>query len=92
MLSSPGELLSYKEFFKNGIRQSTNKTEFQFFLPAFICPQHAVNNKNWIDTFKELVLDINKSTINVSKKEVMITVLPKIINSMIVEMKKCEKA
>jgi hypothetical protein len=40
-ISTPSELLSYKEY-QNGIRQSSSKIPFTHFLPAFICPSHSI--------------------------------------------------
>ena len=41
LLSTPSELLSYKEY-TNGIRLSSSKISFTHYLPAFICPSHSI--------------------------------------------------
>lgn len=91
LLSTPAELLSYVEYSKNGIRQSSNKTPFTNYLPAFICPKHSILNPKWVQLCEDSIHGLGQM-INASSKEEVITVLPKIMNSMIVEMKKSAKA
>merc|ERR1711972_669044 len=45
-LSTAAELLS-KEAFDSGLRQGTDKSPFEFFLPVWINSHHASNSAEW---------------------------------------------
>merc|ERR1719384_1560432 len=51
-LATAAELLS-KEAFDDGLRQNTNKSAFEFFLPVWINQSHAADHKEW----REVLLD-----------------------------------
>ena len=71
---------------------------FQFFLPAFICPDHADKNAKWAKTLEENIKKIYDQYARLPHLKTAkgisppLFVLPKMINSMIVEMKKSGKS
>merc|ERR1719169_51655 len=51
-LGTAAELLS-KEAFDGGLRQSTDKSPFEYFLPVWINDAHAVKQPEWCQALKE---------------------------------------
>merc|ERR1719450_2013237 len=51
-LATAAELVS-KEAFDGGLRQSTNKTQFEFFLPVWINETHAAKSPEWCEALKK---------------------------------------
>merc|ERR1712224_1071558 len=85
-LGTAGELLSF-EVYKNGLRQSTDKTPFEFFLPVWINHAHAASNPQWSQVLKESYLEIGKKVYNTSgDNAAILEVFPRLINQLIVEM------
>lgn len=102
LIKTEGELLS-AEAYGMGLRTSTMKVPFTHFLPAFITPFHVERN-DWEGKMRhnlcELALSMDKGlwkALKQGKREVdfaesVITVLPNLINTMIVEIMKSQKA
>merc|ERR1712224_1019286 len=85
-LGTAGELLSF-EVYKDGLRQSTDKTPFEFFLPMWINQVHAASNPKWSDVLQDSYLQIGKRVFNTSGNDAAILeVFPRLINQLIVEM------
>jgi len=85
-LGTAGELLS-KEAFDGGLRQNTNKSAFEFFLPVWINEMHAAGSAQWRQELRKQVLQIGKSALDARDEEsATIEVFPRLINQMIVEM------
>jgi len=55
--STPAELIS-KSAYDSGVRQSSNKQQFKYFLPAFINKKHAEENSKWKSTLRQTLTDI----------------------------------
>merc|ERR1712100_632556 len=84
-LTTAAELLS-KEAFDGGLRQSTNKSAFEFFLPVWINETHAAKCRAWQDSLRKSYLQIGRDAYNVSgEDEAIMEVFPRLINQMIVE-------
>merc|ERR1719482_1558334 len=64
-LATAGELLS-KEAFEGGLRQSTNKSPFEFFLPVWINKEHAAESQEWRETLKSSYMEIAQKVYEVS--------------------------
>merc|ERR1712070_734305 len=91
-LTTAAELLS-KEAFDGGLRQSTNKSAFEFFLPVWINETHAAKCKAWQDSLRKSYLQIGRDAYNVSgEDEAIMEVFPRLINQMIVEVMKPDAA
>jgi hypothetical protein len=85
-LGTAGELLSY-EAYQGGLRQSTDKTPFEFFLPVWINQTHAASNAQWSQVLQQSYLTIGKKVFDVSGEDAAILeVFPRLINQLIVEM------
>jgi hypothetical protein len=91
-LTTAAELLS-KEAFDGGLRQSTNKSPFEFFLPVWINEAHAANSVAWCEAVKSSYVEIGSKMFQVSGEDnCIIEVFPRLINQMIVEVMKPEAA
>merc|ERR1712176_744111 len=89
-LSTAAELLS-KEAFDGGLRQSTNKSPFEFFLPVWINDAHACQNASWRDALKRAYMEIGRVVYEVDgEDERILQVFPRLINQMIVEVMRPE--
>jgi len=85
-LATAGELLS-KEAFDNGLRQNTNKSPFEFFLPVWINASHAEKQQAWKDALKASYLNIAKCVYQATNEDAAILeVFPRLLNQLIVEM------
>merc|ERR1712224_8334 len=85
-LGTAGELLSF-EVYKDGLRQSTDKTPFEFFLPVWINQAHAASNPQWSQVLQDSYLQIGQRVFNTSGDDAAILeVFPRLINQLIVEM------
>lgn len=91
-LSTAAELLS-KEAYDGGLRKSTNKSPFEFFLPVWINESHAGKCSKWRDVLRTSYLEIGSKVFEVrGEDEAVLEVFPRLINLMIVEMMKPEAA
>jgi len=90
-LGTAGELLS-KEAFDGGLRQSTNKSPFEFFLPVWINWEHAANNTKWRDAVHSSCEKIGREVFQASGSDCVLEVFPRLINQMIVEMMRPDAA
>jgi len=88
-LGTAGELLS-KEAFDTGLRQSTNKSAFEFFLPVWINSSHSEKSQDWRLALRDNCRLIGKEVYNVTgdDERVMLEIFPRLINQLIVEMMK----
>ncbi|CAE7263204.1 UBC6 [Symbiodinium natans] len=85
-LGTAGELLS-KEAFDGGLRQNTNKSPFEFFLPVWINEAHAAGSTQWREELRKQVLQIGRSVFEAGNEDAAaMEVFPRLINQMIVEM------
>merc|ERR1719316_1277819 len=85
-LGTAGELLSH-EAYKGGLRQSTDKAGFEFFLPVWINEAHAASNSKWSRVLQDSYLAIGKQVYNVDgDNAAIVEVFPRLINQLIVEM------
>jgi ubiquitin-protein ligase len=95
MLKTAGELLSFGAFHEDGLRLSSQKAGFTHFIPAWINPTHAAKNKEWIERVRasiEALAPLVGLDAKASKLEMVLAVLPKLINSMVVEINKGDRA
>merc|ERR1711881_306025 len=77
-LSTAAELLS-KEAFDGGLRQSTNKSPFEHFLPVWINEAHASKCQAWRESLKTSYMEIGRSVYQVSgEDEAIIEVFPRL--------------
>merc|ERR1711959_629655 len=91
-LSTAAELLS-KEAFDGGLRQSTNKSPFEFFLPVWINEVHSAKCQAWCEALKSSYMQIGRTAYQVSgEDDAVIEVFPRLINQMIVEVMKPDAA
>lgn len=91
-LSTAGELLS-KEAFDSGLRQNTDKSPFDFFLPVWINESHAASSEAWRETLKKSYVEIGRSAYGVTgEDDCIIEVFPRLINQMIVEVMRPDAA
>jgi len=89
-LATAAELLS-KEAFDGGLRQNTNKSGFEFFLPVWINEAHAAGRKEWRDTLMQSCRAIGSKVYEASDDDAAILeVFPRLVNQMVVEMMKPE--
>merc|ERR1712137_1347333 len=87
-LATAGELLS-KGAYDDGLRQNTNKSAFEFFLPVWINEQHAGSSQEWRDDLRTSYKMIGQEALNAwSEEDCVLEVFPRLINQMIVEMMK----
>jgi len=91
-LGTAAELLS-KEAFDGGLRQSTNKSSFEFFLPVWINEVHASKNAQWRESLKRSYMEVGKKVFEVTEEDdAILEVFPRLINQMIVEVMKPDAA
>ena len=84
-LGTAGELLS-KEAFVGGLRQNTNKSAFEFFLPVWINEAHAAGRAEWRTELRNQVVYIGKRVYEAANEDdAAMEVFPRLINQMIVE-------
>ena len=84
-MGTAGELMS-KEAFDGGLRQNTNKSAFEFFLPVFINEAHAAGSAEWRHQLWKQVLHIGWSVYEAASEDAAaLEVFPRLINQMIVE-------
>merc|ERR1711865_323330 len=57
-ITTAAELLS-KEAYDGGLRQNTNKSAFEFFLPVWINEAHAAGRQEWCKVLLKSCLEIN---------------------------------
>jgi len=89
-LTTAAELLS-KEAYDGGLRQNTNKSPFEFFLPAWINAAHAAERPEWRAALLKSCSEIGTKVFEVGSEDAAILeVFPRLINQMIVEMMKPE--
>mmetsp|Transcript_55129 Transcript_55129/g.102086 ORF Transcript_55129/g.102086 Transcript_55129/m.102086 type:complete len:648 (+) Transcript_55129:63-2006(+) len=85
-LGTAAELLS-KEAFDGGLRQGTDKTPFDYFLPVWINRTHAAADKKWQATLASSYRQIGEKQYGkTDDDEAILEVFPRLINEMIVEM------
>ena len=65
-ISTPAELIS-KTAFDSGIRTSTNKQSFSYFLPAFINRKHAEENEEWRNALLSTLAQIGSEVYNIPR-------------------------
>merc|ERR1712142_647423 len=58
-ISTPAELIS-KTAFDSGVRVSTNKQGFTYFLPAFINKKHAAESDQWRSILLDTIVKIGR--------------------------------
>jgi ubiquitin-protein ligase len=95
MLKTAGELLSFGAFHEDGLRLSSQKVGFTHFIPAWINPKHAAESADWVKRVRASITALAPHvglSAKSSKSEMVLTVLPKLINSMVVEINKGDKA
>jgi len=91
-LATAGELLS-KEAFDGGLRQDTNKSAFEFFLPVWINAAHAEKSPAWREALKSSYLGIAATAYGSSDENgAILEVFPRLINQLIVEMMRPDAA
>jgi len=87
-LATAAELLSL-EAFNGGLRQNTNKSAFEFFLPVWINQKHAADSKEWRETLRKSYMGIGSKVYEVgSEDNAILEVFPRLVNQMVVEMMK----
>jgi len=85
-LGTAGELLSH-EAYQSGLRQSTDKTPFEFFLPVWINQRHAASSPTWSRVLRASYLEMGKQVYSAQGDDAAILeVFPRLINQLIVEM------
>jgi len=91
-LSTAAELLS-KEAFDGGLRMSTNKEPFEYYLPVWINEVHASKSVAWQQALKHSYMQMGSGVYQVSgEDDAIIEVFPRLINQMIVEVMKPDAA
>ena len=88
-ITTAAELLS-KEAYDGGLRQNTNKSPFEFFLPVWVNEAHATNQVVWRETLIKTCSEIGVKALGSEGGEdgAILEVFPRLINQMIVEMMK----
>ncbi|CAJ1339114.1 unnamed protein product [Effrenium voratum] len=85
-LGTAAELLS-KEAYDGGLRQNTDKSSFEFFLPVWINEAHAAAQPQWKSELSKQVSLIGRNVFAAKDEDAAIMeVFPRLINQMIVEM------
>lgn len=84
-LATAGELLS-QEAFDGGLRQNTNKSPFEFFIPVWINAEHACNSPAWRESVVKSCNKIAGEVYNTWDEPGVLEVFPRLINQLIVEM------
>ena len=90
--STPAELIS-KSAFDSGIRQSSNKQEFKYFLPAFINKSHAAQSGKWKNALRSSLLAICTGVYGYSDTylaKAAYELFTRLINTLVLEMMKEE--
>jgi len=91
-LSTAAELLS-KETYDGGLRQSTNKSPFEFFLPVWINDAHAAKRSEWREALRTCYMEIGSKVFEISAEDdAIVEVFPRLINQMIVEIMRPDAA
>jgi hypothetical protein len=91
-LGTAAELLS-KEAYDGGLRKSTNKSPFEYFLPVWVNEAHAAQRPEWRSALQASYMEIGSKVFEVSDEDsAIIEVFPRLINQMIVEMMKPDSA
>lgn len=88
--STPAELLSLTAF-NNGCRHSTNKSKFEYFIPAFINQEHINQQRKgfWLSILCSSITKINKEILKAPTLfYAAIEVFSRLINTLCVEMMK----
>eukprot|EP00929_Paragymnodinium_shiwhaense_P039282 TRINITY_DN2065_c0_g1_i2.p1 TRINITY_DN2065_c0_g1~~TRINITY_DN2065_c0_g1_i2.p1 ORF type:complete len:614 (-),score=143.84 TRINITY_DN2065_c0_g1_i2:327-2168(-) len=87
-VTTAGELLSQSAYVE-GLRQNTNKSSFEFFLPVWINAQHASESEEWRRALRTSYMQIGQQALEVTlEDDCILQVFPRLINQMIVEMMK----
>jgi len=89
-ISTPAELLSLGAY-ESGVRVSTNKQSFTYFLPAFINKEHAEQNGKWKTTLRNTIVKIGKEVYNNPETELaksVFEIFSRLINTLVLEMMK----
>jgi len=88
-IATAAELLS-KEAYDGGLRQNTNKSPFEFFLPVWINEAHAATRPEWCSTLLAKCTEIGRKALDSEggADGAIFEVFPRLINQMIVEMMK----
>jgi ubiquitin-protein ligase len=88
-IATAAELLS-KEAYDGGLRQNTNKSPFEFFLPVWINEAHAASRPEWRNTLLSKCSEIGTKALSSEggADGAVYEVFPRLINQMIVEMMK----
>jgi len=91
-LATAGELLS-KEAYDGGLRQSTNKTAFEFFLPVWINETHAAKHSEWVHVLQKGYSGIGSTVFQTTDEvDAILNVFPRLINQLIVEVMRPDAA
>merc|ERR1719226_157875 len=91
-LATAAELLS-KEAFDGGLRQNTDKSAFEFFLPVWINQSHAASRREWCEALLGSCSAIGSKVYEVADQDdAILEVFPRLINQMVVEMMKPDAA
>jgi len=91
-LATAGELVSM-DAFDDGLRQGTNKSRFEFFLPVWINAGHAEKRPEWCMALMKSCKEIGEKALWVrSEDQAVIEVFSRLINQMIVEMMRPDAA
>jgi len=92
-IATAAELLS-KEAYDGGLRQNTNKSPFEFFLPVWINEAHAAARPEWRSALLPKCSEIGTKALGSEGGEdgAIYEVFPRLINQMIVEMMKPDAA
>merc|ERR1711871_1334214 len=91
-LGTAAELLS-KEAFDGGLRQNTNKSSFQYFLPVWINEVHAAQSQTWREALKSGYMQIGTNFFQAKGEDACILeVFPRLINQMNVEVMRPDAA
>jgi len=92
-ITTAAEFLS-KEAYDGGLRQNTDKSPFEFFLPVWINEAHAAARPEWRQALMKKCSEIGVKVLGSEGGEdgAILEVFPRLINQMIVEMMKPDAA